>query len=747
MAKKSKKKESKPVAQSAAALRAGGLKAFQSGDTTQAITTWERIPADLRPVEALAEAYFRRGLQRLYGSQPDPQAGLQDLQQANQYLPDDPLYAYHLGLAWHRQGNPEAAIPLYRQARQPKSPTLKRAAYPLALALLQAGQDPETDSAWTDLNPNQQAMLRNAGAFRRRPYTPAPQAPQLWHALASLDRGERPAAQAGLIAVLQSPAAAAEKRLVHFYLGVLAMQAGDEQTAREEWTTAYAAGLRSERLERNLAELYQRLAEKKLIDGDHPTALAAAQEAARHAPQDNSLKELLAQIHQHLGYQAASANRWDQAQQHWQTAVELDSSSFRLAYNLALAYERDQKFESAGAAWREALRRRPRRADHPDALSDDQVARLWQRAADVYRVAGDTEEAASVYRQALKWAPQNIDIRMALANSLIAEERLNAAQNELTRVLEIKKDHIPALLRMAEVLYRDSSGWYQSQATGYWERVLELQPGNLEARQGLADHYREQGEMYFNLGRFPFAIHQYQKALEYIPEDGWTLAVIADCYMHINDRPNAQQYMDRAMQADPKSLDVFGVIISSWIHHDEPELAWEMLERAEKNIASIPVEFYVAHADHLLDHDNLAEAERWLEHTVTRAEPGEPVLVKIGSALAESHPDLGRQYLERALEAGHYPGQAHLSLAILDHQAGQSRSSKKHLAEARKIARQTQDKELEQRVELFQIYLDGPLAFLKRIERNEDPELLDQFMDFLEQQMGMEDDFDDLDEF
>jgi tetratricopeptide (TPR) repeat protein len=96
-------------------------------------------------------------------------------------------------------------------------------------------------------------------------------------------------------------------------------------------------GLRSSRLDSNLAEIFHRRAEELLTQGD----------AQRHRPGGNTLVELLAQIHQHLGYQAATANRLDEAQSHWQTAVALDSTSFRLTYNLALAYERSGSYLSA----------------------------------------------------------------------------------------------------------------------------------------------------------------------------------------------------------------------------------------------------------------------------------------------------------------------------------------------------------------------------------------------------------------
>ncbi len=307
-----------------------------------------------------------------------------------------------------------------------------------------------------------------------------------------------------------------------------------------------------------------------VIQGDYQIALSAAQEAGRHKADDNALNELLAQIHQHLGYQAALASQWDQAQNHWQTAVELDSSSFRLAYNLALIHERKENYLAAGETWREALRRRPRRADHPDAITDEQVARLWQRSADAYRKAGQFDEANRVYQQAIKWSPENLDVRLAMADGLLLEGRIQAAQNELERILERNPEHIPALIRMGEVLFRSDSWWVRVRAPRYWERALKLQPANLQARQALAEWYIDQAEIDYSWDRFAEAIEDYQKALEYQPRRCADL--LLSCQLFHSFRrvwKRRRHTSDQAFEHAGDDLDVLDEILSGWIATDQ----------------------------------------------------------------------------------------------------------------------------------------------------------------------------------
>ena len=91
-------------------------------------------------------------------------------------------------------------------------------------------------------------------------------------------------------------------------------------------------------------------------------------------------------------YADALANRWKQAIEQWEKARSLGEVSRALIQNLALAYEKTEQFLKSAELWRQVVRRRPRRADAPDALTPQQVALLWGHVADCYRRAGDVED-------------------------------------------------------------------------------------------------------------------------------------------------------------------------------------------------------------------------------------------------------------------------------------------------------------------------------------------------------------------
>ncbi|MEI7845971.1 MAG: hypothetical protein WCK35_09230, partial [Chloroflexota bacterium] len=90
--------------------------------------------------------------------------------------------------------------------------------------------------------------------------------------------------------------------------------------------------------------------------------------------------------------------------------------------------------------------------------------------------------------------------------------------------------------------------------------------------------------------------------------------------------------------------------------------------------------------------------------------------------------DLSREYLQKALQAGQNPGQAHLMLSRLEDMDGNKRASKKHLNEAERIANQTRDEDLLERIEMARMLEGGPQAMLQRLMEMGGPELVEAFM-------------------
>ena len=709
MARRKKARRGKSQAQRAVALRNNGKRFFQQGNYAQAIETWERArkkdPKQM-PVTALAEAYFRRGMK-------NQTTRLSDLEKAVALQPQDTVYGYHLALLQQQQGKLAEAVAGYEQVQQASAEWRKRVAYPLALAHQQQGKEVQGLTVWADLSGEEQAMLLMAQAWQQGVGVPSTDAP-LWQGVGAVVNGRLAQALSYLEEANQQPT---NKGMSHFYLGLIAAREGEWETAVRHWSAARAMGFRPPTIETNLGELYHRLAEARWQRQETEAALAAAVEANQFKQNNKQLAGLIAHLHQEMGYKAANGGDWQTALVSWQLALEEAGSNFRLACNLALAYEQDEDWEMAAEMWRKALRHRPRRANHPDTVGDDEIARLWLRSAYAYHHVEAFEASVQVFKQAVKWQPDNLDIRLGLVTALLNNGQAQAAVNELERILQKDPENVAALIRMGEVLRE--GGYYWQLAVPYWERALRLEPRNETVRQYLAEHYIEEAEKWLEWqGNYSRALEQYEKAYEYQPQHGTLLVSIADCHIRLGDREKGQSFIDEALRLHPTNADVYKDVIVTWLMVDEDEIAWQVVEQVEKAIPELPVSFYLLVAGQCFVVDDPEQGKPWLERAIQRAKPDEPVFIMIGEMLTLTSPryyEVAEDYLNRAVSAGQMPGDAFMLMGILAMHQHDERKAKAHWRTAEKIAKREKNHDLLERIEGARAMFSGPFSFFSRM--------------------------------
>ncbi len=706
--------------QALARFRERGHKALLRGAYAEAVKEWEKVKSakpSMLPKATLAEAYFRLGITRFY-DQGEEEAAIEDLKQALDMLPGEFRYHYHLALIYHHRGAPARAIPHYRKAREGDETLKERSAYPLALALLQAGENPEKDDVWKRLSSEEQSLLQEATTFNRRPYTLSEDAPPFWKGIAALDDGDLDQAEEQFKRGLAQTSNQMETALLHYYLGVLAAQRDELVEARRQWTEAAAIGIKTESLTLNLGESFHRLAEARLKKGEAKAALTAAQEALRHRPGKRSLQFLISQAHQQLGYQAAKQGTWETARKHWQKAYDLEDGNFRLAFNLALCYERQDAYIAAGETWREVLRRRPRLDDDPDALDDEQVAQIWKRAAEAYVKAGEYDEAVHVYRQAVKYNPAHLPTRMALVENLMNNGQFEAAENELGRILERDPDYVPALMQMGDILVSSGSWWRRGNPAHYWKRALELEPNNVEAREALIDYYLDEASHRGYWGHVEAALEAYEEVLTFAPHHGPTLALMGQSYLELGQREKAWEHLQQALKYEENLDQYFSNIIICLAYHEDA-WAWDLIEDAEEKL-EIPLLFYAEIIQKCTEIKREDLIDRWTEHLIDQATPeDEPLLILGETLMFTSELELAETFLERAQEAGEDPARVHMALAMISARRGEHEQTRHHLHQAEKIARRQGDKELVQSIrDVRETLISMPPGFLEMILNN-----------------------------
>lgn len=711
--------------QGAARLRERGHRAYLRGDYDEAIELWQHVGEQIKkmqPKRIFAEAYFRRGVERIH-QKNEVWAGVEDLQRAREMYPKDLRFTYHLGLGLHLHGDQAGAHRIYVSLRKKESEFAARVTFPLALALLQQERSPEEHPVWADLTETERAMLRDVQTFRRRPYKLDDAAPPLWHGVVALDEGELDKATSLITEALDTSETADKTAFIHYYLGNAAGQREDWEAARQHWIEAESLGMKSPSLTLNLGESFHRLAEARLEADDAQGAIEAARKAARYRPDKPSLRELRAQAHHHLGYEAANQGDWSQAEEHWQRAYDLEDGSFRAAYNLALAYERHENYLQAGETWREVLRRRPRKDDHRDAISDEEVAQLWKRAAQAYVKAGEYDEAIHVYKMAVKWNPDNLETRMELVRGLLDNGQFRAAENELERILDRDPDYIPALIQMGEVLAAHARWWEQSAAPRYLQRALELEPNNLEAQQALIDYYLNQVEDRLRWGNVEQAYEMLQQALKYQPRNVDVLTLLGRCHVMVDEMDEVQACVDKILDRDQPSMRAYMACINLWLMAEEPDKVAQIMTQSEETLPNVPPEAYMAIGAYYVQDPRYTEeegvelAQEWFEKATENSSPESMILFQIGDMLAMTTEqyDLAAEYLKRAIEADQKPSTAYISLALIAFRQGDEREARRYLRRAEDIARRDKNHEELDRIRMIRDMLTMPPDLLNLI--------------------------------
>lgn len=411
--------------------------------------------------------------------------------------------------------------------------------------------------------------------------------------------------------------------ILHYYHGVALMRARRDGEALAAWRTALALGSGSRLVQSNHTQMVRQQAQSLADQGQWSAALATATQIEDQSD-DKVLQEVIGFAHFNLGYQAAEQQQWRSAAHHFRQAEQAIQHRL-LSQNLALAEEALENWEAAAEAWREMVRRRPRRTDHPDYLSDNQVAAIWRHAAHCYLKTdyGDSENAVTCFQHAVKYAPGDIDLRLELAALYVREGRGEAAENELVRILEQQPDHAPALKRLAAL----STNRWDRDPIPLWKRVLAVSPDDDEARDELAKAYvaRADGAMESSLfssllkrppkGRLKIL----QEGLEALPDHPLLLLEMGKA-QRTSNKKQARAYLRRAWEAAPRDSDIVFQAMHELLHADGGDIVEELLPRTQE-MDQLLASFWIEQGEFVLKCQlDLAWARRFWQEALRLSE-------------------------------------------------------------------------------------------------------------------------------
>lgn len=557
--------------------RARGQQAFNNGRFHEAIAQWTPLAQEERIRLALAEAYFRRALVS------PVEAMVSDLQQAITLAPQELRYLFHLGRIQHLQGDLAGAEQQYRAV------LAQDASWEAAtrlLILLTLTQKPQADlSRLPGMNAQLEQWAAPFQALLRGSLPPqgSTVVERFWQGLGLVAKAD-PAAIEPLSdeATLSS---ATLNMLRRYYFGVaLGLNTRwDEAVALWQRDATPQTANPPVMLHQNLAALLYKQIQDSLQQG---AVIAAATLAYqwRHITGSAAFDELCVQALDQGAQHEASANKWTQAIHYWEAARDIVSRSKGLGsprtllHNLALAYEQVEGWLQAAEAWRGLLRTRSRQRG-----ADDSEAARWSwvrtRIIECYKRANRPDEAVTVFRQAIKADPDDLDLRLQLSDALMANQQERSSNNEIERILKIDPNHPDALVRKAMTLL----------PTWQYEQVMTILRDVIKRHPQRSDLARSAGAIYMTMGRESAQYSRYQQAYDIFVEgesfDPQNFLFPLNQARMLQALPNKEkhdQLVERATELVGNNPEGWALILETWALAKNLPQAQAMLERFER---------------------------------------------------------------------------------------------------------------------------------------------------------------------
>ncbi len=503
-----------------------------------------------------------------------------------------------------------------------------------------------------------------------------------------------------------------------YYAGVVAMRNGDSATALEAWQAA-AQRVDTPWLRENLHIARREQATALADQGKWQAVVDLHAESCAEVGRegvDAAFNEMAGHAYFHLGFAAGQQGKWPEAHKLFKAASEFIKSRL-LSQNLALTSEQLEMWREAAEAWREMVRRRPRKATHADYLTDQQVAAIWEHAAHCYEQIQDSAEAIVCLKNAIKYNESNVPLRLRLVDLYEDEERIDAAENELWRILEIDEDNVPALIRLAA----SQSQYYGDKGFPLWKRALALEPNNEDARMGLARWYLDHAE----LPHIYQAVSGNRKqqtpleillaGLEDVPEHPLLLADIGLDYRYADAPEKACEYFQRAAEADPRNPHLLELVLHELLHVNGDEIVRHLVPMV-RQIQGLRPYFWVDQGARVL-HCELDEAwaHFFWEIAVEVAQPlqgaDSPAAVLLSiveEALDFNATDLVARYKDLLTENHARSGAPEYVQALLLQQQNpaQEATIRAHLRKAKHAAKKANESAIVERATAFERELE-----------------------------------------
>lgn len=266
-------------------------------------------------------------------------------------------------------------------------------------------------------------------------------------------------------------------------------------------------------------------------------ALEYFEKATHLAPQNVQYYNLWAQTLYIMGAQAGggpeSSQLYEQARAKLEESFALDDQFAPTWLLLGETYAATGDVDSALAAHRQAILLSPR--DFADQFFEQRLA--------FYRSAGKVDALLQAFYEQAAAHPEDPFAHWAICHVQLRDGRAQEAIDSCERARQMGDERIEVALDLAEA-YLSLQQW--DGAAENFQRVLALQPNNVQAHSALAYVYAQQG-------RLAEAIQENQAVVQLLPNDYDSHKNLAILYQQAGDLAQALASAQRAAELAPEA--------------------------------------------------------------------------------------------------------------------------------------------------------------------------------------------------